>query len=66
MQSGWSYTRDFGNFIDKMKRIGKVSPQGFLSNNCGCGRSISKHTTQREDFSIKKQIRITNPLKDFY
>ena len=31
MQSGWSYTRDFGNFIDKMKRIGKVPKGSFLT-----------------------------------
>ena len=65
MQSGWSYIRDSGDFIDKMKRIGKV-PEGFLSSNCRCGRSISEHTTQRGDFSIKKQIRRTNLLKDSY
>ena len=29
MQSGLSYIRDFGDFIDKMKRIGKV-PEGFF------------------------------------
>ena len=30
MQSGWSYIRDSRNFIDKMKRIGKVSEGSFL------------------------------------
>ena len=30
MQSGWSYIRDSGNFIDKMKRIGKVPEGSFL------------------------------------
>ena len=29
MQSGWSYIRDSGDFIDKMKRIGKV-PEGSV------------------------------------
>ena len=29
MQSGWSYIRDPGDFIDKMKRIRKV-PEGSL------------------------------------
>ena len=30
MQSGWSYIRDSGDFIDKMKRIGKVPEGSFL------------------------------------
>ena len=30
MQSGLSYIRDSGNFIDKMKRIGKVPEGSFL------------------------------------
>ena len=30
MQSGWSYIRDSGNFIEKMKRIGKVPEASFL------------------------------------
>ena len=30
MQSDWSYIRDSGDFIDKMKRIGKVSHGSFL------------------------------------
>ena len=30
MQSGWSYIRDFGDFIDKMKRIGKVPESSSL------------------------------------
>ena len=30
MQSGWSYVRDSGDFIDKMKRIGKVPEGSFL------------------------------------
>ena len=29
MQSGWSYIHDSGDFIDKMKRIGKV-PEGYF------------------------------------
>ena len=62
MQSGFSYVRDF---IDNMKRIGKVL-EVFLSSNCRCGRSISKNTTQRGDCSIKKQIRRTNLLKPSY
>ena len=39
---------------------------GFLSSYCGCGRSKSEDTTQRGDFSINKQIRRTNFLKDSY
>ena len=65
MQSGWSYIRNSGNFIDKMKRIGK-SLRGFLSSNSRCGWSICKHVRQRRDPSIKKQIRLTNLLKDSY
>ena len=42
------------------------SSQGFVSSNYRCGRSISKHTTQRGDLSIKKQIRRTNLLKNSY
>ena len=30
MQSDWSYIRDSGDFIDKMKRIGKVPEGSFL------------------------------------
>ena len=30
MQSGWSYIRESGDFIDKMKRIGKVPEGSFL------------------------------------
>ena len=30
MQSGWSYIRDSGDFIDKMKRIGEVPEGSFL------------------------------------
>ena len=30
MESGWSYVRDSGDFIDKMKRIGKVPEGSFL------------------------------------
>ena len=30
MRSGWSYIRDSGDFIDKMKRIGKVPEGSFL------------------------------------
>ena len=30
MQSGWSYIQDYGDFIDKMKRIGKVPEGSFL------------------------------------
>ena len=30
MQSGWSYIRDSGDFIDEMKRIGKVLEGSFL------------------------------------
>ena len=30
MQSGWSYIRDFGDFIDEKKRIGKVPEGSFL------------------------------------
>ena len=30
MHSGWSYIRDSGDFIDKMKRIGKVPDSSFL------------------------------------
>ena len=30
MQNGWSYIRDSGDFIDKMKRIGKITEGSFL------------------------------------
>ena len=30
MQSGWSYFQDSGDFVDKMKRIGKVPEGSFL------------------------------------
>ena len=30
MQNGWSYIRDSGDFIDKMKRIGKIPEGSFL------------------------------------
>ena len=44
MQSGWSYTRDSGDFIDKMKRIGKVPEGSFLvtANMIGVYPSISQ------------------------
>ena len=54
MQTSWSYIRDFEDFIDRMKENRK-SPLGLLSGNCRCGQSLSKHTTQRGDFSIKKK-----------
>ena len=30
MQNGWLYIRDSGDFIDKKKRIGKISEGSFL------------------------------------
>ena len=30
MQSGWSYIRDSGDFIEKMKRLGKIPEGAFL------------------------------------
>ena len=30
MQNGWSHIRDSGDFIDKMKRIGKIPEGPFL------------------------------------
>ena len=30
MQNGWSYIQDSGDFIDKMKRIGKIPEESFL------------------------------------
>ena len=54
MQTSWSYIRDFEDFIDRMKENRK-SPLGLLSGNCRCSQSLSKHTTQRGDFSIKKK-----------
>ena len=30
MQNGWSYIRDSGDFIDKMKKIGKIFEGSFL------------------------------------
>ena len=30
MQSGWLYIRDSGDFIDKMKKIGKAPKGSFL------------------------------------
>ena len=55
MQSGWSYIQDSGDFIDKMKRIGKV-PEGYFlvtADVVGLYPSIP-------------QMRRTNLLKDSY
>ena len=42
MQSGWSYIRDSGDFVDKIKRIRKVSESSFLvtADVIGLYRSI--------------------------
>ena len=65
MQSGWSYIRDSGDFIDKMKRIGKVPEGSFLVTADVVGLYPSIPHKERI-FSIKKQIRRTNLLKDSY
>ena len=53
MQSSWSYIRGSGDFIDKMKRIGKV-PEGSFLVTADVVSLYSSNTTQRGDFSIEK------------
>ena len=59
MQSGWSYILDSGDFVYKMKRSGKVPEESFLVTTDAVG--LYPSIPHKGDFSIKKQIRGTNP-----
>ena len=60
MQSGWSYILGSGDFVYKMKRLGKVPENSFLVTTDSVG--LYPSIPHKGDFSIKKQIRGTNPL----
>ena len=62
MQNGWSYIRDSDDFIDKMKRIGKIPEGSFLvsADVVGLCPSIP------HNFGFKTKIRGTTINKDCY
>ena len=64
MQSSWSYIRDSGDFIDKMKRIGKVPEGSFQVTTDVIG--LYPRITHKEGILVLKKIRRTNLLKDSY
>ena len=61
MQSGWSYVLYSGDFIYKMKRLGKVPEDSFLVTTDAVG--LYPSIPHKGGFSIKKQIRATNPFE---
>ena len=61
MQSGWSHILGSGDFVYKMKRLGKVPENSFLVTTDSVG--LYPSIPHKGDFSIKKQIRGTNPSR---
>ena len=60
-QSGWSFILDSGDFIYKMKRLGKIPEDSFLVTTDAVG--LYPSIPHKGGFSIKKQIRATNPFE---
>ena len=65
MQSDWPYIRDSGDFIDKMKKIGK-HPKGFFLVTADVVGLYPSIPHKEGIFSIKKQVRRINLLQDSY